>query len=178
MVCLTAPTPDLAARIRQYGACSKTSCLIDSAASCDCSCEPACSSPVFRRPLFIACMLVLEHLPHRQLEIRRIRSDNCLPGAGTTADAPRDYTPEGDPVSKMFNAFNGLGIMVCALLSLDIMSLLFMVLAASYLPVIFLGKSNAVILCDLYKSPNQDPSVCRPLHTESLCFQVSSDRFS
>ena len=74
--------------------------------------------------------------------------------------------------------FNGLGIMVCALLSLDIMSLLFMVLAASYLPVIFLGKSNAVILCDLYKSPNQDPSVCRPLHTESLCFQVSSDRFS
>ncbi|CAK0786011.1 hypothetical protein CVIRNUC_009224 [Coccomyxa viridis] len=33
---------------------------------------------------------------------------------GTTADAPRDYTPEGDPVSKMFNAFNGLGIMAFA----------------------------------------------------------------
>ena len=43
-------------------------------------------------------------------------------GAGTTSDAPRNYQPEGDPVSKMFNAFNGLGIMVGALSSVDPMS--------------------------------------------------------
>lgn len=44
-------------------------------------------------------------------------------GAGTIANGPRNYEPAGDSVPKMFNAFNGLGIMVrccpCAHLLLD-----------------------------------------------------------
>ena len=40
------------------------------------------------------------------------------------------------------------------------------------------GKAMLSYCVTCTRALHQDPSVCRPLHTESLCFQVSSDKFS
>ena len=101
----------------------------------------------------------------------------CL-GAGSTADAPRNYSPEGDPIPKMFNAFNGLGIMVCSS-SHQFTPCHTIHGFGSKLSIrhLFLGNTNAVILSDLYRSPKQDLIACRLLHTEYPCSQVSFPGF-
>ena len=47
----------------------------------------------------------------RQVMRRATEHSRCH-HAGVTTGPPADYTIEGDAVPKMFNAFNGLGIMV------------------------------------------------------------------
>ncbi len=105
----------------------------------------------------------------------------CRP-AGVTLGAPADYTLQGDPVPKMFNAFNGLGIMVrlspslssrrpqkhsnffCCMLHLTGYGIL---LAASPCT-----QFDTQFLCHSFMLRVTGVVDCRPLLLESLSFQV------